>query len=147
MQTIAITTDDGKLAVMSLTDKADVTRVVVRWALRRGVKVVSFKKISPSQLPTSRAFRDAWKHDGTAVKVDMVKARGIKMAQIRDRRNELLAESDVPMAVATETKNMFEQGRLTAKRQSLRDLPAAIDLGVIETPEELEAFTPDELKG
>jgi len=97
-------------------------------------------RIDASELPASRSFRSQWRHDGTAVKVDMALARVEKMKRIREKRNQLLAATDGEYLKQSERGTASQA--LKTKRQSLRDIPQNTNLSTISTPEELEAFEP-----
>jgi hypothetical protein len=95
-----------------------------------------------AELPTRR-FRNCWRVNGQTVEVDMPLARAQRMAEIRAERNRRLEASDGLMARAYEIGAQAEIEALKAKRQTLRDIPAVIDVGTISTPEELTAFQPE----
>jgi hypothetical protein len=97
-------------------------------------------------LPTDRAFRDAWTFNGGAVEVDMPKARDIHMKRIRGRRNKKLKDSDIEMMIATEKNDAPAVAALKLMRQRLRDLPQNTDLDSASTPDELKAIWPAELE-
>jgi len=77
-------------------------------------------------------------------KVDMPKARGIHMDQIRSVRNKQLADLDVPFMRAVETGDTSGQARIASEKQVLRDIPQTLDL-TTDTPEELKAIWPIEI--
>lgn len=77
------------------------------------------------------------------IKVNMDKARKLHMQRIRNRRDEVLAQTDI------EFMKLLSQGKdtsaLTTLKQELRDLPQTLDLESAETPEQLKAMWPDVL--
>lgn len=104
---------------------------------RSNIDFVSFQIADDSELPTDRTFRNAWARcPVNKIKVDMDKARDIHMGRIRAARNERLVELD---------KRKYGS-EYDAERQKLRDLPATFDLSKAQTPDELKALWPDELK-
>ena len=92
-----------------------------------------------SDLPPSRAFRNAWARNGSGVAVDMGKARAIKMDRIRAERDRRLAETDKDVA---RLDGAAIPQPLKAKRQALRDIPQTANLDAIADPAALEAFEP-----
>ena len=63
------------------------------------------------------------------IKIDMAKAREIHKANIREARTPKLAELDVQFQRALETGASTTD--IVAKKQALRDAPAAVDSLVI----------------
>ncbi|MDH4225605.1 MAG: phage tail assembly chaperone [Deltaproteobacteria bacterium] len=98
---------------------------------------------SPDELPESRRFRNAWREAGGKPRVDMVLAREQRMGEIRQKRNNLLRESDGLLAVAREMDASRKVEGLLAIRQGLRDIPQKTNLEHLTTPEALENFEPD----
>lgn len=102
--------------------------------------------VEAAELPYFGSFgRFAWRQDGAAAPVfDMGRARSIKTDQIRVERDNRLAILDIDYMRADEMGDGAEKQRVTAKKQTLRDLPVTIqpDLDAIATPEALEAYEP-----
>jgi len=90
-------------------------------------------------------FRSAWEDTGTAIRVNMTKARAIHMGQIRQVRDEQLAKLDVPYMKALEAGNVPEQQRIATLKQTLRDIPQTFDLAKYRTPTTLKAAWPPDL--
>jgi hypothetical protein len=104
---------------------------------------VPYEIVEDSALPTSRIFRNQWRFKNGKVAVDMPLARIEKMARIRAARDKRLEETDREFIVAQKRKDNAKMAAAEAKSQILRDIPQTVDLNVIQTPEELEAFEPD----
>ena len=95
-----------------------------------------------SEKPT---FRDAWEDTGTAVRVNMPKARIIHMDRIRTARNvELEHESGSKFRQPPEIEVLFTAERQT-KLKTLRDIPQTFDLSKYRTPTTLKAAWPTEI--
>ena len=94
-------------------------------------------------VPTSRRFRDCWRHDGAGVSVDMAKARGQRIEEIRAERDSRLRATDGEM-LREQEQGTPRLAPLAAHRQALRDLPpsAATALDAVVTPEGLDAYQP-----
>jgi hypothetical protein len=92
-----------------------------------------------------RYFRDCCEDDGTAIVVNMVKARDIHLSRIREVRNAELKKLDVPFMRALEDGNVGEQERITGLKTRLRDIPQTIDLESAGSPEDLKAVWSDDL--
>lgn len=99
---------------------------------------LSWRLCNLEDIPSDRAFRDAWTDDNltNTVDVDMVKARDIHMGRIRDARDMKLKELDV------ETMRGLD---VQAQKQLLRDIPQNLDLTTATTPDELKSIWHEEL--
>lgn len=101
--------------------------------------------IDASTIPADRTFRNAWKHGGTKVNVDMPKSRQIHMDRIRVIRNRMLDQSDKDMAKAQDAGDAVVIAALKAQRQQLRNIPQTFDLTVAATPDALKLLWPSGL--
>ena len=155
MTMICIQRADSGCSIGPIADDADPqTDVVDKWvtsAKPEWLPIVGWRIITPEDiegntgtLKNPRAFRDAWKDDGTKVVHDLAKAQAIRSDQLRVKRNARLAAEDIELMKAEESGNVGEANRIKAKKKALRDLPATIqpDLDAKTTPEELEAYEP-----
>lgn len=102
--------------------------------------------IEPSELP-DRTFRNAWKHDGDKVDVDMPKAREIHKDNLRLLRAPKLAALDIEYQRADERGDVARKVEIAVQKQALRDVTNAAGIDAAQTPEELKAAIPDALKG
>jgi hypothetical protein len=103
--------------------------------------------VENTDLPASGDyFFDAWEWDGSAVAVNMTKARAIHLGEIRRVRNGELVKEDVTFMRAIEAEDTDAQATIKTKKQTLRDLPATFDITTdVDTPEKLKAKWPTEL--
>jgi len=94
-------------------------------------------------VPADRTFRGAWQFNGSAVEIDMAKARDIHRDNLRAERAPKLAKLDVDYMKA------LEQGYVTttiaAEKQALRDVTADARIEAAATPDALKALTLDSL--
>ena len=90
----------------------------------------------------SRTFRNCWRESGGKIEVDMPLARVQRMTEIRAQRDVLLQASDGDKARLDDIGSGPAKSAIAAYRQTLRDLPATVDVESITTPEALEAFAP-----
>ena len=80
------------------------------------------------------------------INVNMTKARGIHLTEIRRVRNAELVKEDINMLKAIEAGDASTQSTVATKKQVLRDLPATFDITTdVDTPEKLKAKWPTEL--
>jgi hypothetical protein len=80
------------------------------------------------------------------INVNMTKARGIHLTEIRRVRNAELVKDDVTFMRAIEAEDTDAQATIKTKKQTLRDLPATFDITTdVDTPEKLKAKWPTEL--
>ena len=71
------------------------------------------------------------------IKTDMAKAREIHKTKIRQAREPLLASLDIDFQRALETG--ADTSTIVAKKQALRDAPAAADISTAATTDDLKA--------
>lgn len=75
----------------------------------------------------------------------MEMARVQRLTEIQVERNKLLDESDKEILRQTDFQETGRENKMAETlnyRQMLRDIPQNINLAIITTPEELEAFEP-----
>jgi len=90
-------------------------------------------------------FREAWEDTGTAIKINMPKARIIQMDRILKELNDELVKLDVLFTRAFASGDTAEQQRIAALKQTLQDIPQTFDLTKYRTPATLKAAWPTEL--
>ena len=114
----------------------------VLMSLPPGTKFIGL--LQRDEIPKSRYFRNQWKiNDDKKIEVDMEKAREHKMAIIRAERNRRLDNSDKLWNMVQDVGSDEDKKRMKGVRQALRDVPQNINLGVVQTAEELEKLEPD----
>lgn len=130
------------------TDEALLRRVADR-SVPRGADdaPAAYWVVDEALLPADRTFRDAWRCAAGTVGVDLARARGIHMDNIRRARDEELARLDAPYLEAVEKRNTARRGEVARRKQALRDIPQTFDLAPAATPEELKALWPPGLPG
>ena len=80
------------------------------------------------------------------INVNMSKARGIHLEEIRKVRNTELAAKDITFMRAVEAGDASAQSTIATEKQTLRDIPATFDITTdVDTPEKLKAKWPSEL--
>ena len=97
---------------------------------------LSYDIVEDSAIPTDRSFRNAWIQSGKTVVEDMPKAKEIHKTNIRLARTEKFKELDVDYQKATETS--ADTSDIVAKKQALRDAPAASGITTAVTTTELK---------
>lgn len=97
--------------------------------------------------PPDRTFRGAWVQSGKVISIDMLKAREIHRANLRQLRSPLLAVLDAAYLQADEQGDLVMKAAIAAKKQALRDAPSDPQIEQATTPDELKAVIPDALKG
>ena len=75
--------------------------------------------------------------------VNMEKARDLHLAKIRLARNTALNQLDTPYMMALEQNDESALTSIAKQKQTLRDIPQRIDLGLFRNAEQLETFWPD----
>ena len=103
---------------------------------------VSYSIVEDSTVPTDLSFRDSWKGvgigtTGATITEDIVKAKEIHKNNIRNTRKPLLSALDIEYQRATETS--ADTSAIVAKKQALRDAPAASGISTAANTTELKA--------
>ena len=100
-------------------------------------KGISYEIVDDSAIPTDRSFRDAWKQNDKTIETDIDKAREIHKTNIREARTSKLQELDIEFQKAQETS--ADTSDIVAKKQALRDAPAAAGISTAVTETDLKA--------
>ena len=87
---------------------------------------VPWKLVDSADIPTDRAFRNAWKLEDTKIAEDWAKSVEITKERLRKERAPLLAAADVKAMRDIETSGKVSDETATLK-QSLRDVTALAD--------------------
>ena len=101
--------------------------------------------VGESEIPTDRAFRNAWEDNG-GVKVNMPKAREIHKIGLRELRAPKLAALDIEYQRADERGDSAAKVSISRKKQALRDVTTDQRISAAATIDELKAAIPDALK-
>lgn len=106
------------------------------------VGISTYSIVEDSVIPTDRSFRDSWVGNGVGVSTativeDLTKAKEIHKANIRNARTPKLAELDVDFQKALETS--ADTSAIVAKKQTLRDAPAASGISTSASTADLKA--------
>ena len=100
-------------------------------------KGIPYEIVDDSAIPTDRSFRDAWKQNDKTIETDIDKAREIHKTNIREARTSKLQELDIEFQKAQETS--ADTSDIVAKKQALRDAPAAAGISTAATETDLKA--------
>ena len=98
---------------------------------------LSYEIVEDSVIPTDRSFRNAWKQNSKTIETDMTKAKEIHKDKIRIARTPKLAELDIEFQKALETSSSTTD--IVAKKQLLRDAPAASGISTAASEADLKA--------
>ena len=104
--------------------------------------ISTYSVVEDSVIPTDIDFRDAWVGvgigtTGGTISHDMTKAKEIHKNNIRNTRKQLLSALDIEYQRATETSAGITT--IVAKKQALRDAPAASGISTASNTTELKA--------
>lgn len=93
----------------------------------------------------SRRFRESWRWNGTQIDVGIPLAKAQILAEVRQKRNQKILESDSDRARLEDIGTAQQKQDLANYRQALRDFPAVVqqDLAPMTTVAELQAYTPN----
>ena len=104
--------------------------------------ITTFSIVEDSVIPADRTFRSAWVGNGVGVSTativeDITKAREIHKDNIRRKREPKFKELDIEFQKALETS--ADTSAIVAKKQALRDAPAASGIATATNTTELRA--------
>ena len=141
MSKIIYEQDDGTVAIIipnlkEINPKTGVEYTIDEIAMKDVPSGLSYDIVEDSAIPTDRSFRNAWIQSGKTVVEDMPKAKEIHKTNIRLARTEKFKELDVDYQKATETS--ADTSDIVAKKQALRDAPAASGITTAVTTTELK---------
>lgn len=124
--------EDNGVSIVIAAPKAAIEKVLgpltqeqyEEHVLERSIPVgaLNVKMISDEDLPADREFRNAWVDvtPDTKVNIDLSKAKDMKLAEMRAKRNKLLDEADKEFLLALEKGQ--DLTAIKARKQALRDL-------------------------
>lgn len=141
MKTV-IKQQDGRVAIMTLVDGADLSEALRKWSDVNPGKYLFHREMEDSAIPEDREFREAWTDitPEAVIDIDMVKAKAIHIARIRVKRDAELARLDIEAVRAEDMGLVDELKKIREMKQVLRDIPQAIqaDLDAAKTVDELK---------
>ena len=129
------TDDDGMLIVVCPADNTAKTLDEIKTLNCPTTNTIY--TVQPSDCPTDRSFRDAWSYDGSNFGINITKAKEIHKDRIRLAREKKFEELDVEFQRALETS--ADTSAIVAKKQALRDAPAAAGITTAVTETDLKA--------
>ena len=94
---------------------------------------------STASVPSDAHFRNAWSLSGKVISEDMDAAKAIFKDKIREVRKPLLEAEDVVYMKALEADDASAKTASVAKKNALRDAPAASAIGSADTIAKLKA--------
>lgn len=106
-----------------------------------GAIVIPLDQVECEEDPTG-VYQQAWYLDGDKVKVDIDKAKAIKLRQIKETREIHLDQFDRLQARYIGSGNQEKVQQIETIKQSLRDMPATIDWDAIKTVDDLRLLRP-----
>ena len=98
---------------------------------------LSYYIVEDSEIPKNTFFERAWKIVDGKIEMDITKAKEVHKENIRNARQEKLAELDIEFQKALETSSSTTD--IISKKQALRDAPADSAIAAAKTEDELKA--------
>lgn len=141
---VAIVRADGNVSIMHLVEGADIGSEIEKIKPMLPEGYVSHHIIY-EDLPQDRTFREAWKHDGFSLSIDMQKARYIWRGKLRELRAPKLASLDIEYQRADESGDVAAKARIVSRKQSLRDVTSDPRIDAAQTTDDLKAAMPEVL--
>ena len=134
---------EGTISIMHPTPEALQIMTIEQIAEKDlPVGVTTYSIVEDSIIPTDRSFRDSWVGvgigtTGGTITEDMTKAKELHKAKIREARTDKFTALDIEYQRATETS--ADTSAIVAKKQALRDAPAASGISTASNTTELKA--------
>ena len=106
------------------------------------VGISTYSIVEDSVIPTDRSFRNSWVGvgvgtTGATITEDIDKAKEWHKTRIREARVDKFSALDVEYQIASETS--ADTSAIVAKKQALRDAPAASGISTATTTDELKS--------
>ena len=143
MSKIIYTQENGVIAVVHPTDLSLKEMTIEQIAQKVvPVGISTYSIVEDSVIPTDRSFRNSWVGvgigtTGGTISEDMTKAKELHKAKIREARSDKFTALDIEYQRATETS--ADTSAIVAKKQALRDAPAASGISTASNTTELKA--------
>jgi len=134
---------EGTISIMHPTPEALQIMTIEQIAEKDlPVGVTTYSIVEDSAIPTDKSFRGSWVgvdigNTGATITTDMTKAKEIHKAKIREARVDKLAALDIEFQKALETG--ADTSTIVAKKQTLRDAPAASGISTAASEADLKA--------
>ena len=143
MSKIIYTQENGVIAVVHPTPQSLEEMTIDEIAQKViPVGISTYSIVEDSVIPTDRSFRNSWVGvgvgtTGATITEDIDKAKEWHKTKIREARVDKFAALDVQYQIATETS--ADTSAIVAKKQALRDAPAASGIATATNTTELKA--------
>ena len=143
MSKIIYTQENGVIAVVHPTPQSLEEMTIEEIAQRVvPVGISTYSIVEDSVIPTDRSFRNSWVGvgvgtTGATITEDIDKAKEWHKTKIREARVDKFTALDVQYQIATETS--ADTSAIVAKKQALRDAPAASGIATAANTTELKA--------
>ena len=134
---------EGNISVMTPSSEALQIMTIEQIAEKDlPVGVSTYSIVEDSVVPTDRSFRNSWVGvgigtTGGTITEDMSKAKELHKTNIRRARADKFTALDIEYQRATETS--ADTSAIVAKKQALRDAPAASGIATASNTTELKA--------
>tara|TARA_Y100000401_G_C8264507_1_gene195046 strand:- start:222 stop:692 length:471 start_codon:yes stop_codon:yes gene_type:complete len=143
MSKIIYTQENGVIAVVHPTPQSLEEMTIDEIAQKViPVGISTYSIVEDSVIPTDRSFRNSWVGvgvgtTGATITEDIDKAKEWHKTKIREARVDKFTALDVQYQIATETS--ADTSAIVAKKQALRDAPAASGIATAANTKELKA--------
>ena len=136
----ALKAEDGHVAIMQISEGADIDAEVAKFA-EVNWHPVSVTPIDPATIPQDRSYRNAWAVSDKGISHDMGKAREIHKDKLRAERTSLLARLDVEQLKAISSADGTKIGEIEKEKQRLRDITKDARIAAATSIDALKAIT------
>lgn len=142
--------EDNGVSIVIAASKSDIEKVLgpitqeqyEAHVLERSIPIgaINVKHITQDDIPASREFRNAWVDvtPDTKVNIDLVKAKEIKLNQLREIRNKRLEEADREFIIALEKGESLTE--IKVQKQALRNATEPLKALVVHGIDDAETL-------
>lgn len=105
-----------------------------------------YAEVHASQVPGDLYFRNAWELKDKKIAINLEKAKGIHIDNLRVTRESLLNKLDLQMNIAIEKNDLLAQANISTQKQKLRDMPKDQIFNTAVNADQLKDILPDYMK-
>lgn len=125
-----ITNKDSSVAIMDVVEGHTPEECIKKWSANEREKVAWVRLLEKIPTFEDRKYRNAWVDvtPESCIDISHDKVKELCLEKMREKRNKVLADTDIELVKALEKNNTIELELLKDKRQKLRDCTESLKL-------------------
>jgi hypothetical protein len=148
---VAFTREDGGLSLLfpnyegmrTETEEDFIDRIIAKDIPANAVNHQILSEADYIEFLEDKTFYKAWFLQNGAIEINLVKAKEIKINDLRIIRDEKLKELDVQYMRADESGDSALKATIADQKQELRDMPQVAEQIEFQSIDELKAYLPN----